>query len=147
MIHPDDIGVARQMVPSLRVFRREDLDDTWLKISYGDSQFRMKSTIWYEVEHEGFDIGDFVEVQSRMGKADPFIGRIREMTWNPRRHFIQYFLDRNDTTQARAYRAADLALLDSVDPSQPSKAGNLLRENTWHRLDANAELDADSTDD
>ncbi|MGI9517568.1 MAG: DUF6960 family protein [Pirellulaceae bacterium] len=116
-IHPFDIGIVRQLVPGNRVFRREDLDDDYLLISYGDIQFRVHSTIWYEIDYEGFDVGDNVEIKSRMGQADPFIGRIKDMFWNHRYKQIEYYLYRNEAIQVRAYEAADLMPADAIKPN------------------------------
>ena len=107
-IHPYDIGIVRQMIPGLRVFRREDLDDDWELVSYGDIQFRVKPTIWLQVAHEGFNVGDYVEIKSRMGQAQAFMGRIKESVWNQRYACIEYYLYRSDKIQTKAYHKADL---------------------------------------
>ena len=107
----------RQLVPGNRVFRREDLNDDYLLISYGDVKFRVRSTIWYEVDYEGFDVGDHVEIKSRMGQADPFIGRIKDMIWNHRYKQIEYYLYRNEAIQVRAYEAADLTSAEAIKPN------------------------------
>jgi hypothetical protein len=117
-IHPFDIGIVRRLVPGTRVFRREDLDEKWLLVAYGNIRFRVRSTIWYEVEFEGFNIGDYVEVKSRMGKADPFVGYVRHMNWNHRYKRIEYTLDRSDITQVRAYVAEDLTIVDPIQPGE-----------------------------
>ena len=138
-IHPFDIGIVRQLIPGNRVFRREDLDQNWRLVSYGDIRFRIRSAIWYEVAHEGFDVGEFVEIKSRMGKAAPFIGRIKEMIWNQRYQHIEYFLYRSDSIQSRAYLAEDMTLTDSVGKlerppeseqrtGRPSQGGSLPRD-------------------
>ena len=135
-VHPFDIGIVRQLIPGNRVFRREDLDHEFLLVSYGDIRFRVKSTIWFEVAYEGFDVGDHVEIKSRMGKAEPFIGRIKEMIWNQRYARVDYYLFRSEAIQVKAYHADDLSLtgvIDSVDRddsehqpyNNPSSGGSL----------------------
>jgi hypothetical protein len=114
-VHPFDIGIVRQLVPGLRVFRREDLDDQYLLVSYGNIRFRVKSTIWFEVDFEGFNVGDYVEIRSRMGKAEPFIGRVKEMIWNQRKGRIEYYVYRSRQIQVRAYHAADLSPADAIE--------------------------------
>ena len=114
-IHPFDVGIVRQMIPGLRVFKREDLDDEWLQVSYGDIKFRVKSTIWFQVAYEGFDVGDYVEIKSRMKQAEPFIGRIKEMVWNQRYARIEYYLYRSDRIQVKAYHAEDLSPAAAID--------------------------------
>lgn len=124
-IHPFDIGIVRQLIPGTRVFRREDLDGDYLSVTYGDIHFRVKSTIWYEVEYEGFDVGDYVEIKSRMGKAEPFIGRIKEMVWSQRYARIEYYLYRSDKIQVKAYLAEDLVQSDAIDRVDPERYGEI----------------------
>ena len=124
-IHPFDIGIVRQLIPGTRVFRREDLDEKYVLASYGDIQFRVKSTIWYEVAFEGFDVGDFVEIKSRMGKADPFIGQIKEMVWSQRYARIQYHLYRSDKIQVKAYLSEDLSPTDAIKDVEQIQRGEI----------------------
>jgi hypothetical protein len=114
-IHPHDTGIVKGLIPGPRVFRREDLDETWALVTYGDVRFRIRPAIWLEVEHEGFDVGDWVEIKSRMGQADPFVGRIRDMHWNHANGQIEYFVDRADLSEVRAWLAEDLAPVDPID--------------------------------
>lgn len=131
-VHPFDVGIVKRLVPGNRVFRREDLDETWLQVSYGQIRFRAKSTIWYEVDPDGFEIGDMVEVKSRMGKAEPFIGRIRDMFWNHRYKQIEYYLDRSESPQVRPYLAADMEFLDQPG-HDPDGLNTRLARNTFFR--------------
>ncbi len=130
-IHPFDIGIVRQLVPGSRVFRREDLDEQWLSVTYGKVRFRIQSTIWYEVDYEGFDVGDFVEIKSRMGQADPCVGRIRDMFWNHQARLIEYYLDRTDVAQVRPCLAGDMTAIEPVDPAQRFTGESTLRDSDW----------------
>ena len=68
-IHPNDLEVARSLIPSKRVFRKEDCFDPILKnlgyveYSYGDRSFRGLPTLWYEVSSNGYELGDSVELK------------------------------------------------------------------------------------
>jgi len=124
-IHPFDIGIVRRLIPGTRVFRREDLESEFVLVSYGDIRFRVKSTIWFEVDHEGFDVGDFVEIKSRMGQADPFVGRIKEMVWNQRYARIEYYLYRGEKIQVRAYLAEDMTASDAIQKIRPKDQGEI----------------------
>ncbi len=118
-IHPFDVGIVKQMVPSDRVFRRTDLNSEYLLVTYGNISFRVRSAIWHEVKYEGFDVGDYVEVKSQMGKAESFVGRIRDLKWNHRFKYIEYYLHRADQTQVRPYRACDLSLTTALTKYEP----------------------------
>ncbi len=130
-IHPFDVGIVKRLVPGIRVFRREDLDETWLRISYGELRFRIKSAIWYEVDFEGFDVGNFVEIKSRMGQAEPFVGQIRDMFWSQRYRRIEYFLYRSETPQVRPYLAEDMTLLDNMNMAGGQSSNSQLGGKTF----------------
>ena len=83
-LHPDDVALARTMIPSGRVFRRDGSDGEYLADAYGDITLRVRRTLWQEVDPEGFDIGDWVEVLSRGMRNEPRTGVIREMLWDER---------------------------------------------------------------
>ncbi len=125
-IHPFDVGMVRQLVPSNRVFRREDHNDEYVRVIYGGISFRIRPTLWLQVEYEGLDIGDYVEVKSRMGKTVPFVGRVRDLRWNNRYKRIEYLLHRSSQTQDRAYRVHELTLIASINSTQPLRHNTLL---------------------
>ena len=92
-IHPDDVEAVKRVIPSRRIFRREDVDLDYATISYGDLKLRVRPTMWFEIEaYDGYWVGDQVEVKSRLGKRDPMIATIREILWDPDRGCIEYFL-------------------------------------------------------
>src|SRR4051812_38298051 len=95
-IHPDDVAQARSMIPSGRIFRRESSDGDYLIMRYGQIMLRVQRTLWQEVEPEGFELGDWVEVLSRGMRNEPHTGVIREMLWNDQAHSIHYFISEND---------------------------------------------------
>src|SRR3954451_2252478 len=92
-LHPEDIALARQLIPSPRVFRRDGEQGPFVLLHYGPLRLRVKRTLWQEVPHEGFDMGDWVEVLSRGMLNTPRTGVIREMHWDAASRAIQYFLD------------------------------------------------------
>jgi len=124
-VHPFDIGIARNVLPSYRVFRRAPFDEVYYQYTYGDIVCRAKARMWMVVEHEGFDVGDRVEIKSQMGRNWPMLANIREVLWNPNRRHIEYWLDRNDGTNQqfeRPYIADQIQLvfdLDRVDGKIP----------------------------
>jgi hypothetical protein len=89
-VHPDDVALARSIIPSGRVFRRDGQQGEYLVMHYGDTQLRVRRTLWLEVSHEGFDIGDWVEVRSRGMRNEPRTGVIREMLWDDGAQQVRY---------------------------------------------------------
>jgi hypothetical protein len=91
-IHPEDVEAVKRVIPSRRIFRREDIDMEFAMISYADLQLRVRPTMWLEVIDEGYWVGDLVEVKSGLGRRDPMIATIREIHWDPDSGRIQYYL-------------------------------------------------------
>ena len=83
-VYPEDVQLARQLIPSTRVFRRAGEQGPFVVLHYGDVKLRVLRTLWQEVKIEGFEMGDWVEVLSRCGHNEPRTGTIREMVWNER---------------------------------------------------------------
>ena len=73
-VHPDDVATARAMIPSQRVFRRDGVDGEYCILHYGDVTLRAKPALWQEVEPEGIEIGDWVEVIARGMLNEPRTG-------------------------------------------------------------------------
>ena len=91
-IHPEDVERANQMIPSNRVFRREDLDSEFSILTYGNQTIRVRPSMWLEIEHDGYEMGDTVEIKSDFGRQKPMIARIAEVYWNKREQRIEYVL-------------------------------------------------------
>jgi len=107
-VHPDDVRLARRLIPSTRVFRRAGREGDYLVLSYGKWRLRVKPTLRQAIPGDGFNLGDRVEVCSRMGKNRAMVATIGGMYWNARYRAIEYRLRRRDMTLARRYTAEDL---------------------------------------
>lgn len=113
-IHPDDIELARDLVPGYRVFRREmcegyaDRELGYAKLCYGLESFRALPIIWLEVPDTGFAVGDRVEIKSEHGKRRPGLATITGMTWDRHRQRVQFKLRRNDMPLPDPYLAENL---------------------------------------
>ena len=114
-LHPEDVELARRLIPSTRVFRRDGEQGPFVILHYGDLRLRVKRTLWLEVKGEGFEIGDWVEVLSRGHRNTPRTGVIRDMLWNPSAHCLQYRITEVDKPIPNEYFAEDLR---HVDPTQ-----------------------------
>lgn len=113
-VHPEDREIAERLVPGNRIFKRQecnhyaDRELGYSLISYGPQQFRVLPAIWLPVKFEGFEIGDFVEIKSRLGRRRPTIGTIREMHWNRLALRIDYFVDASTIQSKAPMRSDDL---------------------------------------
>ena len=113
-IHPDDLDTARRLVPGYRVFRREmcdgfaDRELGFAKLCYGQETFRALPIIWLEVDNEGLEIGDQVEIKSAQGRRRPGIATLTDMTWNRHRRKIEYQLSRNGMPLRSPFLAEEL---------------------------------------
>ncbi|HVU88110.1 MAG TPA: hypothetical protein VHD36_12395 [Pirellulales bacterium] len=111
-IHPADIRLARRLIPSTRVFRYDGREGPYLLLSYGKHRLRVRPTMRQAIRGDGFDLGDQVEVCSKLGKNRPFVATISEMRWNARYRVIHYQLRRRNMTLARPYTADDFRAVD-----------------------------------
>jgi len=112
---PEDIKLARRLIPSMRVFRREGEQGPFVVLQYGDLKLRVLRTLWQEVASEGFELGDWVEVLSRCGQNEPRTGTIRERVWDERARALRYQLRGNGQPLAKFYAADDLRHVEPTD--------------------------------
>jgi hypothetical protein len=132
-IHPADVAVARAMIPRGRVspkremrvseklahvFRRDGTEGDWLLLYYGDVRLRVRRTLWQEVEAEGFEIGDWVEVRTRGMLNEPRTGVIREMLWDERERAMRYQISENGQPIEQLYARDDL---QHVEPTTDAR--------------------------
>jgi hypothetical protein len=116
-IHPDDVATARAMIPSGRIFRRDGRSGSFMLLRYGDATLRIRPTLWQEVEPEGFEIGDWVEVRTRGLANEPRTGIIAEIAWDDHAGEIRYQLVENGQPIEARYACDDLK---HVDPTPPT---------------------------
>jgi hypothetical protein len=114
-LHPEDVELARELIPSPRVFRRDGEQGPFVILHYGDLRLRVKRTLWQEVTSEGFEIGDWVEVLSRGRRNTPRTGVIREMHWNTTERCLHYNITDADQPIPNDYFVDDLC---HVEPTQ-----------------------------
>ncbi len=119
-VHPDDVALARSIIPSGRVFRRDSSDGNYLVMRYGEITLRVRRTLWQEVEPEGFELGDWVEVLSRSLRNEPRTGVIREMIWDQQASVIHYLIAVNDVPLNEPYTRDDLQHVLPTSEGSPS---------------------------
>jgi hypothetical protein len=113
-LHPDDVAVARTMIPSGRVFRRDGTVGEYVLLHYGDVALRVRPALWQEVEPEGLEIGDWVEVLSRGMLNEPRTGTIREMLWDEDVRELRYQIYEGGQLIDRLYAREDLQRVEPV---------------------------------
>jgi hypothetical protein len=113
--HPDDRQLARKLIPSRRVFRREEFEDGYRVLAYGSHRLRIQPSLFLSVEGEGIDVGDQVQVLSRCGQNCPFIGHVVHRLWHIRGKRIEYLVRRVDRTSRRMYSAEDLEPIEWIE--------------------------------
>ncbi len=107
-IHPEDINLARRLIPSMRIFRRDGELGPFVVLHYGIVQLRVQRTLWQEVESEGFEIGDWVEVLARSYRNTPRTAVIREVLWDGNSRRIHYQVSENDLPIPNLFTSEDL---------------------------------------
>src|SRR3990172_5152854 len=111
-IHPEDVAAVRAMIPSGRIFRREGTAGELVLMHYGVVTLRVRPTLWQEVEPEGFEIGDWVEVRTRGLANEPRTGTIAEMLWDEHTEAIRYQIVENGQPIETLYSRDDLKHVD-----------------------------------
>ena len=118
-IHPQDLDVVRQLVPSRRVFRRAAWDGEFYLLHYGDLSFRVRPSMWVRVPDIDLEVGQQVELLSRHQKNDPGIYRIAGIFFVPTTGEVEYALQNDELTLKRKFCRTDL---------QPLRVKHQLRE-------------------
>jgi hypothetical protein len=111
-VHPDDVHVARTLIPSGRIFRRDGTEGEFGVLHYGNVSLRTKPALWQEVERPAFEIGDWVEVRSRGLANEPRTGTIAEIEWDSHEGEIRYQIVENGQRIETLYARDDLKRVD-----------------------------------
>jgi hypothetical protein len=115
-VHPEDVATARGMIPSQRVFRRDGELGDFVLMHYGDVTLRVRRTLWLQVEPEGLEIGDWVEVLARGMRNEARTGTIREVLWDELEQRLHYQILENGAPIEQLYTRDDL---QPVEPTEP----------------------------
>lgn len=113
-VHAEDVTAARAMIPSQRVFRRDGEVGEFVLMQYGDVTLRVRRTLWQQVEWEGLEIGDWVEVLARGMRNEPRTGTIREVLWDERGERLQYQILEKGVPIEQVYTRDDLQRVEPV---------------------------------
>jgi hypothetical protein len=113
-VHPEDVAVARSMIPSDRVFCRDGETGPYVVLHYGDVRLRVRRTLWQKVDAPKFGIGDWVEVLTRGQTNALRIGVIREQLWDDRANEVRYQISEAGQPIEQQYSDADLQRVSPV---------------------------------
>lgn len=125
-IHPEDVTLVEQWIPSSRVFRRHSFDGMYYELQYGHQRVRVKPTLWHRVEDEGFSVGDRVEVLSHFQENDPCLGVISEIRFDKASGQIVYSIETRELRLPRPFFASDLVQLERKMQLRKPDENNLL---------------------
>ena len=114
-VHPEDVSLARTLIPSDRIWRRDDLDGPFMQLTYGDICLRVQPTLWVEVDSEGLEIGDWVEVKSRVGKNAYQIAKLCDMLWGEHSSRIRYRVERRGQVVPIDFEREDLRPVEPLE--------------------------------
>ena len=114
-IHPEDVQTADQLIPSDRIFRREYYDQQYALLTYRDNFIRIRPVMWLQVETDGYEIGDQVEVKSSLGRGRPLIATIEEIRWDSEQRQPVYDLFAHGKTIHRPFRADEFQLTQQME--------------------------------
>jgi hypothetical protein len=109
-IHDDDRFVAERLIPSGRVFCRTDDRDGYSEYRYGRLSFRARPAIWTEVPEPAFQMGDWIEVRSELGRNQPLVALVREVFWDRLKQRGRFQLSIAGRRLVRLFDADELVL-------------------------------------
>ena len=117
-VHPEDVELARRVIPSPRIWRRDGMQGECIVLTYGNLTLRLFRTLWKEVTWEGFNVGDLVEVRTRGMQNEHRTGTICEMHWDDHTGVIHYQISEGDELieNPTQYTVDDLKHVVATDP-------------------------------
>lgn len=141
-IHPEDVAIVAEVIPSDRVFVRESFDGMYYLLRYGDSiAFRARPALWLPIQGEGLDVGDQVEISGLGMLHEPGIVRITEMRFLERTRRIQYTVISADCRLHGNFFREDLIQLTRKDHLREGDVGHPLPR--WRNVDGEPGLPFD----
>jgi hypothetical protein len=107
-IHPSDLSLALDLIPSRRVFHRTRWDNTFYQLNYGELSIRVRPTLWVRVDTVDLHVGQQVEVLPNHGENDPGIFTVRDILYCPRKQTIEFSLSQRGMTLPKMYSRESL---------------------------------------
>ncbi len=130
-IHPEDVELCHQLIPSPRIFQKKIYDRVYNRIEYGATCIRVKPALWLEVRTDGYLIGDRIEIRSRLGKRRPAIATIEETLYNRREKSVDYVLNCNGNRLAGLFRIEDIQPAFRLDEPLNARQRELIEKSRF----------------
>lgn len=107
-LHPEDLGVARELIPSDRVFRRSSFDGEFYLLHYGPILLRCKPAMWLSISSVDLEVEQAVELLARQGKNDSGVFHVSQILYRRELGFVEFCLKRDSLELAQKFRREDL---------------------------------------
>lgn len=103
MVHPDDLGRLKQLMPYGKVFLQAGEENGYLRLKYGEEEFRVKPDLFRPVPAVRFPIGSTVRIRSN-GVSASVVG----IEWHQRDSKPFFQLRRDGKKDSKRYFDEDL---------------------------------------
>ncbi|GAB5403802.1 MAG: hypothetical protein Aurels2KO_20330 [Aureliella sp.] len=107
-IHPEDVTLATQLIPSRRVFKRTKWDSGFYHLLYGEHFLRVRPSMWTQVPGVDLELGQQVELLAQFGKHDPGVFRIEDILYDNEKHRIEFALNRGEIVLESLFSRSDI---------------------------------------
>lgn len=106
-VHPEDLVLAEQWIPSPRVYRRFHYDGIYYHLAYGDDVLRVRPSLWTSVSAIDVAVGDRVELFSHFGQKDACVATIQDIHCLRAEGEVEYWLRRGQMTLTQSFCRSD----------------------------------------
>ncbi len=103
LIHPDDVATVRTLLPAGKVFRVLGEEDGFVRLRYGETEFRGRLPLFREISAEIHEIGGAVRLE------DGQIGEVLEVNWHHQRAEPMYQIRLGGKAKSKRYWNSDFA--------------------------------------
>ncbi len=101
LIHPENLAAVRVLMPNGKVLRVVNEDDGFIRLSYGNIEFRARPALFKELAGEVHGIGETIALKD--GRAGEVIG----IQWHHQRAEPMYQLAVEGTKKTKRYWNSD----------------------------------------
>lgn len=101
LIHPEDLATVRALMPNGKVFRVMGEDEGFIRLSYGDIEFRARPSLFKELAGEVHGIGEAITL------TDGRTGEVIGIQWHHQRAEPMYQLSIEGKKKSNRYWNSD----------------------------------------
>lgn len=103
LIHPDDLATVRALLPNGKVFRLVGEEQEFLRLRYGDVEFRARPSLFKPVAGHVRGVGETIAL------SDGRMGEVIGVQWHQKRDEPMYQLRLEGKKKSNRYWNADFA--------------------------------------